>query len=169
MRQFWYPCISKAFTQLLLKYYIPYLQIVIIQACQSLRQPSARSRQSPDRTPPDRSLVDANMTNPAHRGHIELVRPHSVLLLASVMGGEAVRGALTSTLAYEFRESDGKRDILTMFTRAVARMKEGNPDCEAQTPECRNTLQKHLVLPQATNEERRSSFLTPIDGVFWNG
>ena len=47
---------------------------------------------------------------------ITLERPHTVLLLASLRGGYATRGAYTNAMADEFRKVDGKSDIYEMHS-----------------------------------------------------
>ena len=67
--------------------------------------------------------------------HIVLTREHTVLLLATVTGGVAYRGAFTSAVADQIRAADGKTDICTMFCKAAK-----NLSCEKQCPEFRMTL-----------------------------
>ena len=74
---------------------------------------------------------------------ITLERPHTVLLLASLRGGYATRGAYTNAMADEFRKVDGKSDIYEMHSRAVVSMQGGLTI--TQTPEFGSTLVKQLV------------------------
>ena len=83
--------------------------------------------------------------------HIVLRRPHTVLLLATLTGGLAIRGAFTGALADQIRAADGKTDIYRMFNSAADNMIRFNPACENQRPEMRISTQKLLVLPPAVN------------------
>lgn len=78
--------------------------------------------------------------------HIVLDRPHTVLLLATVTGGVALRGAFTGAIAEAFRKADGKIDICEMFHEAVNSMSN-----DEQIPEMRVTTRKLLILPPANN------------------
>ena len=84
--------------------------------------------------------------DPLRNMHIVLTRPHTVLLLATVTGGVAHRGAFTSAVADQIRATDGKTDICTMFCKAAK-----NLSCEKQCPEFRMTLSKMLALPPVIN------------------
>ena len=75
--------------------------------------------------------------------HIVLNRPHTVLLLASMKGGLAYRGAYTDAFAEELRNAN-RSDIADIHQRAVVKMIELRGD--NQTPEMRSTLKKKLVL-----------------------
>ena len=75
---------------------------------------------------------------------ITLERPHTVLLLASLRGGYATRGAYTNAMADEFRKADGTSDIYEMHSRAVVSIQREL--AIIQTPEFRSTLAKLLVL-----------------------
>ena len=86
----------------------------------------------------------------AEESRITLERPHTVLLLASLRGGYATRGAYTNAMADEFRKADGRSDIYEMHSRAVVRMQR-EPKIN-QTPEFRSTLAKQLVLHQSISE-----------------
>ena len=50
---------------------------------------------------------------------IHLRRPHTVLLLANVMGSVAHRGYFTGAIADQIKQADGKTDIYTMYLHAV--------------------------------------------------
>ena len=82
----------------------------------------------------------------AEESRITLERPHTALLLASLRGGYATRGAYTNAMADEYRKVDGKSDIYEMHSRAVASMQRELTI--TQTPEFRSTLAKRLVLHQ---------------------
>ena len=82
----------------------------------------------------------------AEESRITLERPHTVLLLASLRGGYATRGAYTNAMADEFRKADGKSDIYDMHSRAVVSMQRKLKT--TQTPEIRSTLAKQIVLHQ---------------------
>ena len=79
---------------------------------------------------------------------IDLTRPHTVLLMSTVIGGTAFRGAYTGELAHQFRHADGKTSISEMHYKAVQRMNGGR---EWQVPEIRGTLTRgSLVFPKPT-------------------
>ena len=69
-----------------------------------------------------------------------------MLLLGTVTGGLAIRGAFTGAIAEVVRRSDGKTDICEMFHKAVDNMSD-----EEQTPEMRATTKKLLILPPAVS------------------
>ena len=66
-----------------------------------------------------------------------------MLLLASMKGGLAYRGAYTDAFAEELRNAN-RSDIADIHQRAVVKMIELRGD--NQTPEMRSTLKKKLVL-----------------------
>lgn len=113
---------------------------MLIQACQvaSPEEPGARLV--------DPAPVDIN--DPHQDTHIRLLRPHTVLLLATVRGGKAIRGAFTQAMANQFKSADGKKDIVAMFNNAVKCLKKGK-ECQQihQVPECRMTTDNPLILP----------------------
>ena len=118
---------------------------MLIQACQ---------RYSTDGVlpPPEYCLLeerDPAVTNAysdsSSNTQIVLKRPHSVLLLATVSGGEAFRGAFTGAIAEELRSADGVKDIYKMFNDGTHKMNLGL----LQTPEFRCTTNKSLVVPEA--------------------
>ena len=83
-----------------------------------------------------------------------------MLLLATVTGGLAIRGAFTGALADQIRVSDGKTDIYCMFNRAVNSMIRNEPACVelGQIPEIRATTDKSLILlPAITNTNNTSA------------
>ena len=120
---------------------------MVIQACQVFSTygvlPSQRSESDP--------ATPSQVTDPHNNKHIVLRRPHTVLLLATVTGGLAIRGAFTGALADQIRVSDGKTDIYCMFNRAVNSMIRNEPACVEldQIPEIRATTDKSLILPPA--------------------
>ena len=120
-----------------------FLQIMVVQACQvfstfNVVQQTALSNADP--------AVPCQVVDPHRNKHIVLRRPHTVLLLATVTGGLAIRGAFTGAIAEVVRRSDGKTDICEMFHKAVDNMSD-----EEQTPEMRVTTKKLLILPPAVN------------------
>ena len=92
--------------------------------------------------------IDASATNTAVakkcKKHIVLVRPHTALLMATMTGGVAYRGAFSGAIADQFRRDGGKMDICSMHKSAAA-----DPRCKDQYPELRITLNKNLILPPA--------------------
>ena len=94
----------------------------------------------------------SHIIDPHNNKHILLRRPHTVLLLATVTGGIAIRGAFTGALADQIRAANGKTDIYTMFNRAVNRMIRNDAACRDQRPEMRITTDRNLVLPPVVND-----------------
>ena len=118
------------FTHLLL------LQILMIQACQQYGQQT-----------PVNSSQDAREGCPADSRYITLKRPHTLLLMSTVSGGSAERGAYTCAFVEQTAKADGVTSITDMEARARTEMLKTNPNCEGQVPEARTTLMKPLVLP----------------------
>lgn len=107
----------------------------MVQACQEyFTSTGSRGQQS----------YDAGRDNPQDSKHIVLDRPHSLLLMATIVGDRAERGSYTGALAKQISRADGKTTILEMETRARIEMMNENPQ---QTPEMRNTLKRSLILP----------------------
>ena len=52
-----------------------------------------------------------------------------MLLLATVRGGKAIRGAFTQAMADQFKSADGQTDVSVMFDRAVQNMDQRD-DCQ---------------------------------------
>ena len=94
----------------------------------------------------------AQRSCPVDNTHIVLSRPHTVLLLATVRGGTAIRGAFTQAMADQFRYADGKPDISVMFDRA-SKIMDKREDCPyiSQCSELRKTTKKQLILQPASN------------------
>ena len=91
---------------------------MLLQACQVADDSQlAKYTTSKSHDPAPTSLSD-----PLSNQHITLTRPHTVLLLATVTGGLAIRGAFTGALADQIRVSDGKTVIYCMFNKAVNSM-----------------------------------------------
>ena len=108
-----------------------------MQACQS----------SPLRVVTSR---DALPTSGDSAGHITLTRPHTALLLSTVAGGTALRGAYTGAIADQISKSSGKTDINSMHTAAVKQVQQTFSLNHDQIPELRHTLDKTLIMPKAT-------------------
>ena len=110
------------------------LQLVVVQACQS--------------TPHVQDQASIQTIDHQRIQHIELLRPNTVLFLASVRGGLALRGAFTGAVADVLLTADGATDISAMFDNAAG-MILGNMDCKSihQLPELRKTTSKRLILP----------------------
>ena len=96
------------------------------------------------------TAVPTSISDPLQNQHVKLQRPDTVLMLASVREGKALRGAFTGAIADELRSADGKKDIFKMFQRA-SRTVATDPECMKvdQHPELRATNTKDLVLPPA--------------------
>ena len=122
---------------------------MVIQACQVFRTHGVVPSQPSESTPATPSQV----TDPHNNKHIVLRRPHTMLLLATVTGGLAIRGAFTGALADQIKASDGKTDIYCMFNRAMNIMIRNEAACAelGQVPEIRATTDKNLILPPATS------------------
>ena len=111
------------------------LQVLLIQACQTSHTHSARVS----------TLYDQ---------HMQLTRPNTVLLLATLTGGRAVRGAFSGAMADQIKAADGKRDIYQMFAKACKQMRKNYRNSEIQTPELRSTLPEPPVFLPATSDVR---------------
>ena len=100
-------------------------------------------------SPSTSSASDAGRWNPDDHQSVILDRAHTLLLMSSVIGGYATRGAFTGAMARQFAKADGKTTINDMVIDAVVEMKENEEEGYNQTPEARSTLQKSLILPPA--------------------
>lgn len=120
------------------------MQILIIQACQAHSQAGAQRQQRDAQG----QKKDAGHANTAEKRHVELERPHTLLLMSTVAGGMSHRGAFTGAIASQFALADGKKTIDEMVTYAKIAM-DRKPDSKFQTSETRSTLKKCLVLPPA--------------------
>ena len=111
----------------------------MIQACQNFN----------GQLPPGVSSqrIDANAGKPNEAKYITLERPNTLLLLSSITGGFAKRGAYTGALAEQIAKANGKSSIEDMQTTARIEMLKTHPDYRGQIPEMRSTLMKRLVLP----------------------
>ena len=67
--------------------------------------------------------VPTLLSDPDSNQHITLTRPHTVLLMSTVRGGVAYRGAFTGAIATQLNSSDGNTDIYSMYNQAVTAMK----------------------------------------------
>ena len=112
------------------------LQIITIQACQESSHADVFSY-----------TQDARKTVPDRQRFVMLDRPHTLLLMSTVAGGYAIRGAFTGAMARQFAKADGKITINDMVTNAIVDMKKNEKEDYNQTPEARNTLQKSLIPP----------------------
>ena len=117
--------------------------VVLIQACQEF----ASIRVSLPEDKPLIELNDAGRGNPEESKHIVLERPHTLLLLSSVVGGRALRGAYTGAFTKQLCEADGTLEIEQMQSRARIYMQEHHKGSSTQIPEMRSTLMKALRLP----------------------
>ena len=94
---------------------------MILQACQNA---SLAKLQSPQKSASNScDPVPILLSDPDSNQHITLTRPHTVLLMSTVRGGVAYRGAFTGAIATQLSSSDGITDIYSMHNRAVAVMK----------------------------------------------
>ena len=120
------------------------LQVLVLQACQGFF--SAATLPPDDDDSESDAPTPSSVVDPHHNKHIVLRRRHTALLMATVTGGVAYRGAFTGAIANEFREADGKKDICSMYISAAA-----DSACREQCPEFRMTLDKTLILPPVIN------------------
>lgn len=115
----------------------------MVQACQGFQGLMGSQRSS---------LSDmARRVNPLDNKHIVLMRPDTVLLMATVTGGEAIHRPYTGAIAEQIRKADGKTDIHEMHTQAVNQMMKNGKQAgnTQQIPEYRDTLMgKKLILPK---------------------
>lgn len=78
--------------------------------------------------------------------NIILTRENTLLLLATVTGGQASRGAFTGALAEQISHANGEGDIYKLYTQACQQMDKPEMPWGKQTPEMRSTLKTHLVI-----------------------
>ena len=114
-----------------------FLQVVIIQACQGVT--------------PAVTQADASMGDPSSKEHIELTRPHTLLLMSTVARGPAKRGAFIGALAKQIAKANGRTSIYDMIAEAKVDM--DRTMTKNQTPDVRDTLMRKLVLPAPTAAE----------------
>lgn len=129
---------------------------MIVQACQG-SQPTIQSM-----------YLDANRVDPKSSKYIELTRPHTALLMATVMGGAAVRGVYTRAIADQIKNADGITDITLMHKRAVRAMRGLSEECTHQVPELRDTLEKQIVIPKPTRRKKSKSLMS-MEALFGAG
>ena len=131
------------FTQSGNKFDIHYFfQVFLIQACQAFECDTPAVQQE------EHDMANACSSSDDYK-QVVLTRPHSALLLSTVINGKAKRGAFTGAMAEQIRNADGRTDIHTIFNRAVLCMEMTNPDCKQQVPEFRSTLRKPLIPPRS--------------------
>ena len=124
---------------------ILFLQIVVIQACQKdIGEPGATSATDDPNQAFDPRVAKAPAVDLGDV--VELRRPHTVLLMSTVAGGDSLRGAFTGAIAETFHKVDGKSSIYTMFSKSKEKMSQLRAE---QTFEMRTTLKKELILPPA--------------------
>ena len=124
--------------------------MTIIQACQDyarLSQLQGAASQPHEGTSSD-SESETDLARPTQTLHVILTRPHTVLLLATVTGGVAYRGAFTGAFATQLSSSDGNTDIYSMYNQAVAVMKADGQYID-QNPKFESVTYKQLVLQSA--------------------
>ena len=73
--------------------------------------------------------------------HIVLTRPHTLLLLATVCGGTAMRGVFCGAIAESFLDTKKETDIYELYRDAVKTVVAVRP---GQIPELRST--KDLII-----------------------
>ena len=79
-----------------------------------------------------------------------LDRPHTLLLMSTVAGGYAIRGAFTGAMARQFAKADGKLTINDMVTNAIVDMKKNEEEDYNQTPEARKVSFCHQSISNPT-------------------
>lgn len=115
------------------KFLVDVEQVLVIQSC---RKQTSR--------PPYTALATSRF-----RSHIDLTRPNTVLLLATVSGGKAYRGAFTGALSDQIKRADGKTGIHEMFQQAYSKLQTEH---QTQTPVLISTLRKNLFLQPISNK-----------------
>ena len=93
--------------------------------------------------------VDVSKASPPDNERIILVRPHTPLVHATVMGGTAVRGALAGALCDKINKAKGEIGVPKLMTDAFGNI--SGP----QTPIQHSTLQKSLVFPKHEGNKRK--------------
>lgn len=84
--------------------------------------------------------IAVQASDPDYDKHITLLRPNSVLLMATTRGGKAKRGAFIKAIADELKAMDGAQDICKIFDLAVGKMlKDRHCMKIGQCPELRKT------------------------------
>ena len=92
------------------------LKVMLIQACQNFAHGENQAVRHPNADP-------AEIYHPEDRRHITLRRPHTALLLATVTGGQAIRGAYTGSsnrLSVFYSEVPLFMDTIPNIRRLVA-------------------------------------------------
>ena len=114
----------------------------MIQSCQHIPvgHQTAPNRDARRAEPPAPNFQPDNLPG----AHIELIRPHTILLLATVAGGQAERHLFTGIIAQSIRQVDGKKDFYEIFKQAAREMECERPE---QHPLLQSTLKKELILP----------------------
>lgn len=115
---------------------------MIVQACQGYIPLESQSQ------------PEVEGSQEIHR-HVVLTRPHTLLLMASVVGGSAYRGEFTGALAKQIAKADGKVTILEMVENSIIDMNRRKSKAHQQTPFFRNTLQRTLILPPGWTTNRQ--------------
>ena len=93
------------------------------------------------------------------KSHFTLKRPHSIMCVATVVGGSAVRGLLIGHLSKKLCESDGCTKFDVMLSEAVENLGlvEWN-----QVPDIRKTLTKRLILPPAHHNRSQDMMVKKV-------
>lgn len=115
---------------------------MIVQACQGYIPLESQSQ------------PEVEGSQEIHR-HVVLTRPHTLLLMASVVGGLAKRGEFTGALAKQIAKADGKVNIIEMVQNSIIDMNSGKSEAHEQTPISRSTLQRTLILPPGWTTNRQ--------------
>ena len=119
---------------------------MILQACQNA---SLAKLQSPQKSASNScDPVPTLLSDPDSNQHITLTSPHTVLLMSTVRGGVAYRGAFTGAIATQLSSSDGNTDIYSMYNQAVTAMKADGQYID-QNPKLEIVTNKKLVLQSA--------------------
>lgn len=116
------------------------MQVILIQACQTYASDSQEEQSSSN------SPSNAHDSSRPEEKSVILERPHTYLLMATVAGGKALRGAFSGALARQIAKADGKTSLDEMIYAAKSDIKS-TLQRKKQIPEARNTLEKTLILP----------------------
>lgn len=125
-------------------------QVMTIQACQIPAQRDAQLITGmADPAIAEAFIESTPEKNQQRNYYVVLERPNTVLLLATIYGGTAIRGAFTGALAKEFSQADGVTNLFAIHNKAVSRMKKEDPTCISQIPQLTANTDKDLILPES--------------------
>lgn len=148
------------------------LKVVLIQACQGLREPkqhisinykssmpdSPDSDAGPHGQPPGNSTWD--VVPYMHGIHISVLRPNTIVITATAEYHKATRKIFMSHFASQMERSDGVKTINSMVQLCSKTMSlDTDVDSRRQAPLTYDLLRQPLILPLAAAYDRMK--LTP--------